>query len=125
MFKWALGHTGDWSEIRRSPVEVGIVQPIIYSVCWTCQAVVSDFWTINSSAVVSYGVNTVPFYTHFKIHCAIGIPQKTDWVIPRNFSLTRSSHPNQLKTSYPTQPAKGAGFAKASYLKVYLLHLIR
>ena len=47
----------------------------------------------------------------------LGFPKKTDRVKPRNFSPQGLHIPTQLKTSYPTQPAKGAGFTKASYLK--------
>ena len=36
------------SEIRRSPVEVGSWNPIIYRVLGPSQVVVWDFWTINS-----------------------------------------------------------------------------
>ncbi len=46
--------TVDAPEIRRSPVEVGSWNPIIYDGFCTSHVVVWDFWTINSSMMTSW-----------------------------------------------------------------------
>ena len=92
----------------------------IYSGCLTWQAVVSDFWTTNSSAVVSYVILCAVLYK-LKIHCAIEIPQNRP-VKPHNFSPNRDFHgpvftSQRAQDKLPNPTCEGCWLCHAKLLK--------